>query len=184
MRLRVWWRIEPPRLNLPGNHALPSDDSDIIHYQFEFELLTRPQSKNREMQGDDDFQPFFRLIASTVGTGNSRLRTRNAKTLLEPTCKQSMLKPPVWNAIPWNRAIKNSCKDHLNCELVDAGRMTGACIIVMGYRMHANRMPCPMLSHMCSVKWSANYGRGIRILFSPFGLLGCWSQINHRIIIQ
>ena len=56
----------PPRLNQPDNHALPSDDSDLNHYWFEFVFLTRPESKNREMQGDDDFLPFFRLIVSTV----------------------------------------------------------------------------------------------------------------------
>ena len=28
--------------------------------------MTRPESKNREMQGDNDFQPFSRLIASPV----------------------------------------------------------------------------------------------------------------------
>ena len=45
------------RFNLPGNHALPSDDSDLKQFV---------ESKNREMQGNDDFQPLFRLIASTV----------------------------------------------------------------------------------------------------------------------
>ena len=58
-----------PRLNLPGNIALPSDDSDLniihsnLYYWHAQSLIT---SKNREMQGNDDFQPFFRLIASTV----------------------------------------------------------------------------------------------------------------------
>ena len=37
---------------------------------------------------------------------SSSLHTRVAKTLLEPTCKQSMLKQPVLSAISWNQAIE------------------------------------------------------------------------------
>ena len=42
----------------------------------------------------------------------SSLGTGVAKTLLGPSCKQSMLKQPNQSAISWNRAIKNSRKNH------------------------------------------------------------------------
>ena len=53
-------------VDLQGNHAVPSDDSDLKESLFEFVLLTCTESKNREMQGNDDFQPFFGLITCTV----------------------------------------------------------------------------------------------------------------------
>ena len=60
----------------PGNHTLPSDDSELKHYSFKIVLLTCPESKNREMQGGYDFQPFFWLFAAAVE--RSQLRNENS----------------------------------------------------------------------------------------------------------
>ena len=64
------------------------------------------------------------------------LRTRIAKTLLEPTCKRSMLKQPVRSAILWNRAIENSSKDHLYRKN-SVMPSESLCPLLYSYKMHA-----------------------------------------------
>ena len=110
------------RLNLPGNHGLP----DLKQYQFEFVLMTRLESKNREMQGDDGFQPFFGLIAST--SARSQLRKEHESRKIQSSSDQSSSEEDYRESSPNSKSSashdsqsKESERSEILCEWMFEG---------------------------------------------------------------